>query len=1116
MPLEKRAMPMRPFCLLTALLALLTVLVGCQSTDKSYPVSPPASQTGVGNGPEDGSARNAASAISLQSVCMCENGLSFRDPLTYIDPYDERVNAHVDGDLAQQVATMLQSLSDTQPGEVIQVSSFLSEPNELYGCGEESRATEIHWQFVDFGYGVVPCEAEVSYSTDGAIWTSLDPDDLEINYGMDGTFGSRIAMYYDMFYPFPDWLTPGTTYYFRLDLPGLITVYGDRDGDMLPDPAEVSTDPDNADSDGDGLDDCLDPCPVDPDIDNDGIPDGSDSDIDGDGQPDPPLLCIGYSDTYSMPTVSGQYHLPEMPDPILAGFPAVYNPITHAVVKNQQMLHVWFESCIPPELYPDLADYQNWLVALRSLPPFYPPTFPVTVTAVTVNSDSIDLTFSRPIPNDMDVTIVCYTVNVQISVAITTAVIRALINCDCPSFSVDKENWNCCENNKITIHWTCGSCPYDFYMEETIWEYTRSSADVLNPDCQEADSSYTVNAPVSMGYDIRGWVAKWWDCPTFDYTFERSRCNKYKLDFKLICRDWLGVVKSVTTGTVTTIDPDTDPPLVPDPWLCLIGCQAFWCFNAQDKCLTEGFTVTTKYYSGAVKVEYFKWGECADDDTCFDPGYSGPCDFKCHYEQITGCEFCNVECVEVTVFDTCGNWTQIVILADFLPKPTYTSFLTVGNGDRWGSDSDDPAWRQYTNLKKDDGGLLCGSPIIINRVYTEPYQNDDWILVEVEVSPPFPNVPIYFYHVDPYHRPESGDPGRNNYDEWPDPLWDYYRTHPHPVYGGPVVIDCWDRSQWMQEHDNVQNTMPQGVGFMNKCLQHGQFVWDNVALTNCSGRAKVIFNASTYGGDNHIMIADTCGLNYLTPPNCGLGVSKTIEVWRYAEVFSEEMEEFATPYNMCNGAGPQSFPGPFVNGTSRIPPAFADCFVQVQIVWGPSVSPKLHLEGPCAHDQGSVWNHTNPPDYQCLLKAGYYPVELDPGQVCPGLPAPDGPIGTTCRSYQVDCDFRNAYNFVGFEYDLIDYWAPSVNRVDNSRPTINLMTSVHESGHNIGAINRTDHGGDPYFVDYQFTADPTSVPSLSHYGQYARSLMYYDYNAWWFSVPQVGLLRSRINPCMYE
>ena len=89
------------------------------------------------------------------------------------------------------------------------------------------------WSFVDYGWGVVPSESVVTL--DGK---EIPFEDWRVEYGMDPSASGRLVLLYHIA------VTPKTPlsrgpHTFECQLYGLKAIYGDTDGDGVPDPVEL-------------------------------------------------------------------------------------------------------------------------------------------------------------------------------------------------------------------------------------------------------------------------------------------------------------------------------------------------------------------------------------------------------------------------------------------------------------------------------------------------------------------------------------------------------------------------------------------------------------------------------------------------------------------------------------------------------------------------------------------------------------------------------------------------------------------------------------------------------------------------------------------------------------
>ncbi len=1125
---------LNPLRYIIPLVILISISVGCSKDfNTSNPVSPSSSEpTNV-----DRQAQNGPGWGQV-STCDCENGMDPLDIHTYIDPLNPRIVGMIDAEASNQMSSLVLGMDEYSPGEIFPFSTYVSEDIHNAGCGENNPLPAVHWQVVDFGWGVVPQEAQVLFGTEPGIPSMiLPPEELTVHYSVNTEFAGRLVVNYE-FICRPSGLTPDTTYYYELLLPGLIGIHGDSDGDGLPDPAEISTDPQNNDSDTDGLTDCIDPCPTNADIDGDGIPDGRDADIDGDGQPDPPLICIGYGTTFNHPGISATFATPILPQAIMAGFPVDANDI-----DIREIEHIWLDNCVPTDLIGEVENPNNWVVRLTSQATPRGRGFTRLVPdMVIVDYDEIDVIFPTPIPDNVEVDLVCTVGSQVMQVLISVQSYPWVIPpppCTCPWFEVNVTPWHCCDDNEIIIHFHCGTCPYSFMLDQTVVWYDK---DYPDSGCIDETSSPTQNQDYNR-YNLKPWI--WWNtwqCPDIYITAPRSRCKQHFLDFELKCYDWAGNLTSTQIESVSTPAPDLNPPeLVHWEYIDSIGppCYTKLRFRARDECLIDWYKLEIIWWDGSRYVDWYKWHDCWDKNNTLDVNrpQDGPpvCDEGCSYHDIRPCMFCWVDCLKVTAYDTCGNWRTLTLQNDALPRPESVAFtgkpglpgIAEGNC----IDSDDPDWRQYINLKKtmpDLQGPVCPGQNIL------PAENDNWVIVEVQIDPPYPGVPVYWHQFDPYHRPMNF--GGANHNEWnndPDPLWDYYKSNPHPRWGGPVTINCWDPDQWDKGHDNnnwIYNP------FRLAC--DWSYV-TNFSYTDCEGKARIRFITSPYGGDNHIIIADVCG--HRMKRNCAdPAVSETIEVWRYAEVYFSEMQAGTPPYNICMLPIPPVWNGACELLDSWVITAFEDCFVDVTVL-NNADSPAYQFQtykDPCLVDIDWVtgtplsnWPTAARPYYQVyLMGASYYcsadsqtgcdpstgPHFITPEDLCPPDPPPNLAFGYACAPHHLidDCDKTRGRVWVGLINDYYSVYPSGNISVANNPVNSNRKSTAHELGHIIGDLRIGDYI-DTHPGSAQNPIDPANIRELAQYGQYARSLMFYTYDASFFNVPHVIRVRNKIDSCLY-
>jgi hypothetical protein len=375
----------------------------------------------------------------------------------------------------------------------------------------------------------------------------------------------------------------------------------------------------------------------------------------------------------------------------------------------------------------------------------------------------------------------------------------------------------------------------------------------------------------------------------------------------------------------------------------------------------------------------------------------------------------------------------------------------------------------------------------------------------------------------------------NEYNLAHEPLWDNYKNIPHPRWGSPPsALDCNDPDQWDQGHDNETWIY---FPFRKAC---DPSILTRVSYTDCDGKARIRFLTTSYGGNNHIIIADVCGRIPCIDP----AVSETIEIWRYAEAYFEEMQAGAPPVNLCNSSSATTtYSGDCDILPDWVVPAFQDCFVEVVVRDNNSISYQFQTyQTPCMFDidwatgiRLSNWPFPTTPYYQVyLMGASYYcaadnqaacipPIPpapqhfVSPLDLCPG-PGNDPNVSTgiACNPhYFIDeCDERRGRVWVGLTRDWCTtyYSFPSgypPNHVAQSKDDTVRFNTTHELGHLIGDLRI---GG--YHIDETPDTPPETWLEMLDYGEYARSLMFYDYNARYFNVPQVRLVRSRIDSCL--
>ncbi len=1056
------------------------------------------------------------------SSWMCENfnTMSRYDIDTYIDLTDDRITGFLGEDVAGEMAVIVQGLNDNDPGEIFLTNSFVVEDSIPGSCGEDSSPHEIHWQAIDFGWGIVPSSAHVYFSADGGTnWDILPDDELRIFYVPNYRNTNRVTVFYD-FVCTPSSLDTETDYLFQLQIRGLPGLYVDTDGDGLPDISEISTDPNDTDTDDDGMNDRIDPCPVNPDFDGD-----------GDGLADPPLPDTGYNANYTFANVAGTFHDPPLPQANLAGFPVDINHEN----EDRTVLHIWVDECIPPELIDEVQNPVNWTLTLTSLPPNYPLAPSLSVIAVVVDEETIDVTFDGPIPDDMQVDLIA-AVSVQvIMISISTAIVIPILNCTCPTIDASVTPWHCCDDNIVQLHLHCGTCPFSLYLDETVELYGKGTQ---SQGCLDEESSPTQSLK-SLSHNITAWIViRLWQCPDIYLNLPRSRCKKWYMDFELRCYDWLGNLKETLYASDETPEPDLEPPDI-NHWIYVDDvspdCHVELRLQATDDCLQPWFIVKKYYFSGGYSWSIHRWEDCTGRGP-HDPAHPpapATCDEGCKYFRIIPCDYCYIECVEVLAFDRCGNWRTIKIDGNDLPRPQSVSFTGqpgnpgLGNGNC--NDSNNPSWRQYTNLQKDQkDGVICPNQLIL------PAEYDNWLVVEVQVSPPYPGVKVVWHQFDPWHRPMNFATGVHN--EWNGaqyPLWDNYKNVSHPRWGSPPSsLDCDDPDQWDKGHDNETWI---NLPFRKACDPR---VITRVSYTDCDGKARIRFHTTSYGGNNHIIIADVCG-HKLTTPCPDPAVSETIEIWRYTEAYFEEMQAGTPPVNLCNSSSATTtYSGDCDILPNWVVPAFQDCFVEVDVKDNNSMSYQFQTyQDPCMFDidwatgvRLSNWPFPATPYYQVYLMGASYYCDADsqaacippippapqhfvsPADLCPGS-QPAVSTGYACNPHYWidDCDDRRGRVWVGLQYDWCTTYGlggPTYVAYLAADHWI-MKDTAHELGHLIGDLRTGLH------IDSTPTAPPETLwPELSAYGIYARSLMFYNYDAQYFNVPHVRRVRSRIDSCL--
>jgi hypothetical protein len=713
-------------------------------------------------------------------------------------------------------------------------------------------------------------------------------------------------------------------------------------------------------------------------------------------------------------------------------------------------------------------------LTLTSLPP-YPPVPLIAITAVVVEDETIDVRLNKPIPNNMRVDLILAVKTQSMAVSISTAVSVPIPNCTCSTIDTSVTPWQCCDDNVVQLHFQCGTCRFSLYLDETTVTYAKN---VAAPGCDDEESSSTqvIN---SSSHNISSWInVRLGECPDIYLDLPKSRCKKWYMDFELRCYDLLNHLINTQYESVETPEPDLEPPgLTGWNYTDTDSESCHWEFRLQatDECLFPFFIIDIYWKNSTVSRYIDWWGEC--DRRIGDPGHPtapGDCDEGCKYYNIPACFSCYIDCVEIQAFDKCGNWSTAKFEGSSLPQINSVSFSAesecetdptgedksfIADGSCDSSDSANPGWRQYINLEK-TVDEVC-SPCTNKTIF--PSNHSMWMVMEVQVDPPMQDVPIYWHFMDPWHRP-APDGDHNNWNENPDPLWNYIELN------SSLTFDCQDMSQWDSINDNHQILF--NTPFRNEC---GTVV-TNISYTDCDGKARIRFNTSTYGGDNHKIVADVCsnwaaGLQCVQP-----AVSETIEVWRYVEAYLQDMEE-GTPPGLIDCGSLPPFHGPFELQGDWVVSAFEDGFIEVEVII-PEVDLTFQFQ---TFYEACEWDYicgTNPPEplsdwptpstpyYQvnlmgdcymstlnnpCLNPPGYFrPSDLD----CSG-PAYPVLLGLSCDylSPGNTCDDRRGRVWVGA---ITDWYTVYPTKDEDSNTWMESpddyikLATVHELGHLIG------------------------------------------------------------------
>ncbi len=104
------------------------------------------------------------------------------------------------------------------------------------------------------------------------------------------------------------------------------------------------------------------------------------------------------------------------------------------------------------------------------------------------------------------------------------------------------------------------------------------------------------------------------------------------------------------------------------------------------------------------------------------------------------------------------------------------------------------------------------------------------------------------------------------------------------------------------------------------------------SYTDCLGVAKALFITSSFGGENHILVAVACPGSRTGQSRCvDPDASKTVEVWRRAYIHQVILQDdTGAPLHPCDDEDDcTTFQGSFGNDFSLVDATFGDCFVQV-------------------------------------------------------------------------------------------------------------------------------------------------------------------------------------------
>jgi len=279
--------------------------------------------------------------------CTIYAGLDVTNPFFLTGSNNNSGYGNFSSSVGDKYTEAFNELRPDDEDQVVFVSSdqyFLDYP----GVRENELLKVISWKFIDYGWGVIPSEIEVT--VDGE---PVPVESLDISYRLEFDNRERNVFWY-MVNLDVEGKAATEEHVYGCTLHGLIWRDGDWDGDGLPDTFEVTSDPIIFDTDDDGLSDYDDPCPRDPDIDDDGTPDGSDEDMNNDGMPDPPVIWHGFNDTFKLPDITTSLGSIEFPEVQLIGY-TLENDIT-----NYQLLHIWLSEHFDAHLRPFVEDVSNW------------------------------------------------------------------------------------------------------------------------------------------------------------------------------------------------------------------------------------------------------------------------------------------------------------------------------------------------------------------------------------------------------------------------------------------------------------------------------------------------------------------------------------------------------------------------------------------------------------------------------------------------------------------------------------------------------------------------------------------------------------------------------------